>query len=106
MPLSGRHTLHSGIDKSEAPGEKWAEVMRMRTVSFAKMEDITAEDIALIEGVESKFASDVADRVLSHLKSLETEPTPLQVDVSSTHCRRRPGPPRRTSGPARGDSQR
>ena len=52
----------------------------MTTVSFAKMEDCTAEDIALIEGVESKFAAEVADRVLAHLKSLEAEPTPLQVD--------------------------
>ena len=52
----------------------------MKTVSFAKMEDCTAEDISLIEGVESKFAAGVADRVLAHLRSLESEPTPLQVD--------------------------
>ena len=52
----------------------------MKTVSFAKMEDCTVEDIAWVEEVESKFAADVADRVLAHLKSLETEPTPLQVD--------------------------
>ena len=63
----------------QTPGEGSVETS-MKTVSFAKMEDCTAEDIALVEEVESKFAADVADRVLGHLKSLETEPTPLQVD--------------------------
>ena len=66
----------------------------MKTVSFAKMEDCTAEDIAWVEEIESKFAADVADRVLAHLKSLETEPTPLQVDrlehslQTATHAHR------------------
>ena len=66
----------------------------MKTVSFAKMEDCTAEDIAWVEEIESRFAEDVADRVLAHLKSLETEPTPLQVDrlehslQTATHAHR------------------
>ena len=80
VAMAGNHNLRSGIDKSETPTKNGPEMNRMKTVSFAKMEDCTVEDIAWVEEVESKFAADVADRVLAHLKSLETEPTPLQVD--------------------------
>jgi predicted HD phosphohydrolase len=50
------------------------------TVSFDKMEDVTLEDLALVETVEREYARGLADRVLEQLRRLQEEITPLKVD--------------------------
>ena len=52
----------------------------MGTVSFTRMADGSAEDYLLLAELEKQHASGVADRVLSHLRGLESSFGGYQVD--------------------------
>ncbi len=52
----------------------------METVNFTRMADGSAEDYMLLERLEKQQAAGVADRVLEHLRGLESSFAGYQVD--------------------------